>query len=54
MLFTYIYNSHFDWLASAPFCGKHPASVGNTCLETAHPKTVTNEGCASFAWVSLE
>ena len=48
----YCYNSHFDCLASAPFRGKRPASVGNVCLETAHAKTVTNEGCASFAWVS--
>ena len=45
-------NFHFDWLASAPVCGKRPALVGNACLETAHAKTVSNEGCASFAWVS--
>ena len=48
----YSYNSHFDWLASTPFCRKHPVSVVNVGLEIVHAKTVSNKGCASFAWVS--
>ena len=48
----YSYNSRVDWLASTPFRRKHPVSVVNACLETVHAKTVSNEGCASFAWVS--
>ena len=48
----YSYSSHFDWLVSSPFHRKCPVSVVNVCLEIVHAKTVLNEGCASFAWVS--
>ena len=52
MHIIYNYSSHFDWLVSSPFHRKCPVSVVNVCLETVHAKTVSNEGCASFAWVS--
>ena len=51
-LHTHYLQLQFDWLVSLPFHRKCPVSVVNACLETVHVKTVSNERCASFAWVS--